>query len=199
MQFSTIEVEEIEDIRGVPFPRGVAFRDILVTGPLGSGKTTLVEAIHGWSEEGYVDLAQKYWWRSRLLTFRPREVHFGVPFVGHNTVVDGDWPLEQIERRRIQLPTRKRWFFNFSWRANFVFDFQLPPAEYVYEVRAKRAKTGSHRFDANLTRERVQSEVSAYEALALHFHTHGLRVFVRDQFMGRPRRIVDAPANDHSN
>ncbi len=191
MHLTTIEVEETDDIHGVLFPRSVSFRDIVVTGPLGSGKTTLVEAIHGWSEEGYVDLATRNWWRSRLLTFRPREIHFGVPFVGHDDVTDGNWPSAEIDINRIRLPAMKRRFFNFDWRA-FVFDFQLPPAEHIYDVRTARAKKGSHHLDATLTLDKVKNEVAAYETLASHFHQAGMEVYVRHENLGRPRRIIDA-------
>ena len=38
---TTEEVEDLTTIKGVPFPAGVRFRQILVTGPPGSGKITL--------------------------------------------------------------------------------------------------------------------------------------------------------------
>ncbi len=48
------EVDKLQAIRGLPFPAGVRFREIIVAGPPGSGKTTLLRAIGGWPEEGYL-------------------------------------------------------------------------------------------------------------------------------------------------
>ena len=86
--------DKLVELKGVYVPDGEPFRDFIVTGPPGSGKTTLLEALGGWPEEGYLDIAEKNWWRSRLLTFRPREVHLGIPFWDHensHSVSDREW------------------------------------------------------------------------------------------------------------
>jgi hypothetical protein len=45
--------------------------------------------------------------------------------------------------------------------------------------------------DDLLTQEIVEKQITAYEILALHFHYHGLKVYIRNSFEGRPRRIVN--------
>ncbi len=199
MTLASVEFEDITLIKGIPFPAGERFRQIIVTGPPGSGKTTLVTRLGGWPEEGYLDLAIPNWWRSPILTFRPREVHFGFPFVGFDeslAVFDREW-LEAptpLDLGRVQIPPAKRWFFNIDWRRRYVFDFQLLPPERLYAVRMARMDKGSHPVDQVLSLEQVRRQVAVYEALALHFHRCGLRLFLRTTFEGRPRRIVDTEA-----
>jgi len=181
-------------------PADVSFRQIIVTGPPASGKSTLLTRLGGWPEEGYLDLAEK-WWRQRLLTFRPREVHFGFPVIGWKyslAVFDPEWlegPVD-IDEVRIRIPPPKRGLFSVNWRARYAFDFQLPPPEQVYSVCRSRARSGTHPRDRQLTREHVRSQHDAYAALALILQRHGLRVYVREAFQGEPREIVDTQAAD---
>jgi hypothetical protein len=196
MHLNTVAVEDIAWIKDVPYPRGVHFRQIIVTGPPSSGKTTLIQKLQGWPEEGYLDLAQTDWWRSRILTFRPREVHFGLPFGALResyTVFDREWldsPVP-VDLKRVQIPPGKRWFFSTDWRARFVFDFQLLSADRIYTIRKARARAATHPVDERLTRDEVEKQVAVYETLALHFHRCGMHVIVRHTFDGMPRRIVD--------
>jgi len=195
MQLETQAIEDIQDIRGIAVPADVGFRQLIVSGPPASGKSTLLTKLGGWPEEGYLDLAEQ-WWRQRLLTFRPREVHFGFPVIGwqHSLAVfDPEW-LEgpaDIDAVRIQIPPPKRGLFSIDWRGRYAFDLQLPPPDHVFTVCQSRSRAGSHPRVQHLTREHVVRQHDAYAALALHFHRHGVRVYVRESFQGEPRRIID--------
>ena len=199
MPINTVVVEDVDWHKGVAYPRGVRFRNIIITGPPSSGKSSLVQKLGGWPEEGYIDLAQDHWWHSRILTFRPREVHFGIPFRGIReslSVFDPVWLATPalVDFRRIQIPPGKSLFFQINWRARFIFDFQLPPLEQLYSIRKQRAASESHPVDKLLSKELVERQSSVYEQLASHFHRSGMRVIVRTEFAGMPRIIVDPDA-----
>jgi len=197
IELELASIEQVEIFKGVAFPKDMRFRQLLVTGPPGSGKTKLITQIHGWPEEGYIDLTLKNWWRAKSLTFRPREVHLGLPFVGYPhamTVIDPEWleapePLE-LDESRILLPPEKKGLFSVDWRNRFCFEFSLPPPEEILEWRLKRRRLHSHPVDQTVTLGEVERQVAVYREVALYFSQVGLCVFVRDEFGGIPKYIV---------
>ena len=169
-------IENLQDINGVPFPEEIRFRQFLITGPPGAGKSTLVGKMRGWPYEGYVDLSIPKWWRVQSLTFRPREIHLGAPFKGRQealSVLDEEWVEDyqnlEIDYRRIAIPPERRWFFGTAWRARFVFEFILPPVDKVYAYRVERAKTGLFPRDRHITAEIVDYQVAFYRSIAWYF------------------------------
>ena len=190
-------VRGLQEFRGIPFAAGVGFRQIVVTGPPGSGKTTLISSIGGWPEEGYVDLTAAAWWRSRSLTFRPREVHLGVPLRGHDgalALFEKEWlaltePLP-LEPERIRLPARPHRLNPIDWRKKLVFEFLLPPAEQVFEARRQRSYKQTHPVDVDLSLAQTELQLAIYAEVAVLFHQGGLKVYVRDGFGVPPKRLA---------
>ena len=167
----TTGIGRLSSIRGVSIPEAVRFRELIFSGPPCSGKTSLITALRGWPEEGYLDLAEQGWWRQRSLAFRPREIHCGLPYIGHQhslSVFDQEWleTLPEINFQRIRIPPPKRWFYQVDWPNKYVFDIQVPPANKVYAILRARARTGSHPVDQGIIFEHVQRQLEVYGQLA---------------------------------
>jgi len=196
-----LKVDDIVNISGTHLPRNVNFNDLIVTGPPGCGKTSLIQSLGGWPMEGYIDLAKNNWWRDPVLAYRPREVHFGLPFEGHkrsHAVFDPEWMKSPtpivLDRVRIP-PDNFGRIFRRNWRSKYVFYFLLPQAEQLYAIRSGRAWLKSHPVDEHLSEELVEKQLQAYQALALQFQRCGLRVYIQQGYSGQPMRIVNTDAN----
>lgn len=195
---STEAIASLQIFKGISFPGDIRFRQILVTGPPGAGKSTLIMRLGGWSEEGYLDLGRKHWWRSEILAVRPREIHIGLPFVGLDEAVsvfdaqflDRD-PLPQVDFDRIMLPPRKRFVFTVDWYRRYVFEFLLPPAKLVFERRQIRARHSTHPVDAQLSLAICASQREIFHQLAVFMHAQGFQVYVREGIENPPLRFVE--------
>ena len=198
--FATEPVRELQTIKGIEYPLGVLFGQLLVTGPPGSGKTTLVTGIGGWPEEGVVDLCAPHWWRSRDLSFRPREVHLCLPFQGCDaclTVFADDWANKvppPLEPERILIPPKKRHFLAVDWRNRFLFEFLLPSAETIHRRRLQRREHAYHPDDEDLDPDKlsplIEAQLERFWQAALILHRRGLQVIVRESSDHPPRQFV---------
>jgi energy-coupling factor transporter ATP-binding protein EcfA2 len=196
MDLVTTTFEEVTVVRGVSLPAGTRFRQIIVTGPSGSGKSSMIRMLGGWPEEGCIDLSTKGWWRTQSLGLRPREVHLAVPLVGHQHAVSRFDEGAVVDTSRIQIPPAKRFFFSADWRGRYVFEFRLLPVDSVLDARSERADRGTHPGDASVNRALALVEREIYATVALHLHESGLSVYVRESFDGPPRRIVGVESDE---
>ena len=193
-QLDLVTMDDVQRIKGVFFPAGMKFRQLIVTGPPGSGKTRMINKIGGWPEEGFIDLTLKGWWRAQPLSLRPREVNLGLPFVGCKeplTVFDQDFlappePLE-VDLDCILLPPQKTHILSTDWRRRFMFEFAIPAPEQILEWRLARRRKESHPIDENVSMDQVMRQVAVFETVARHFHRNQILIYVRDEIEGMPK------------
>ncbi len=197
----TQPIEALQHFKGIDFPADLRFGQILVTGPPGAGKSTLIVRLGGWSEEGYLDLGRKHWWRSEILSVRPREIHLGLPFKGLANAVsvfDAEFldrdPLPLVDFDRIVLPPRKRFFFSVDWYRRYVFEFMLPPPELVFERRTQRALHSTHPVDAQLSLPICAAQLDVFRQVAEFLHQKGFKVYLREGADGRPCHFLESPS-----
>ncbi|MCG8426484.1 MAG: serine/threonine protein phosphatase [Chromatiales bacterium] len=196
--FDTQAINEVQTIKGGIFPADVTFRQLLITGPPGCGKSTQVSKLGGWPEEGYIDLSSPRWWTAQTLSLRPREIHLGIPFQGVDeplAVFDDGWlalDAPKIDFSRITLPPQKRYFFSVNWQERYVFEFLLPEPEVLYQRRMERGRQHTHPVDQqSLSLKIVTRQVLIYEQIALFFQRQGMSVYVREESDGVPLTIID--------
>jgi len=196
--FHTELITDIQTIKGVAFPANVEFRQLLITGPPGAGKSTMIRQLGGWSEEGYVDLSLNKWWTAQALSLRPREIHLGFPCQGFKdalAVFDEEWinslTPPELDLQRIQVPPIKRFFFSVNWRKRYTFEFVMPTPEDLFRQREKRAEKGTHHVDNGVNLDRVRKQVIIYQLAAQHLHHQGVNVYIREGTEGKLLRIAE--------
>lgn len=192
-------IKEVQLIRGIELPVGLEFRQLVVTGPPGAGKSYYIDQIRGWPNEGYLDLGRKGWWKDRSLVYRPREIHLGIPYVGYReslSVFDQEWldsPYDTltIDFPKIKLPPRAHSKLSTNWIDRYIFEFILPESKRVYKQRLNRQKDGYFPVDANLSLDMVNRQIQAYSDIALYLHRAGLNVYIRRDINEAPLLISE--------
>lgn len=191
-------VEALQSIRDIQLPAGLKFVQLVVTGPPGAGKSYYINTIHGWPNESYLDLTRDGWWRDQTLTYRPREVHLGLPFLGIDeplTVFDKEWlepedpPILQPER--IAIPPSSSSFILTNWRNRYIFEFLIPEPAIIFARRQARHTEGYFPVDDNLTKDMVEKQVAVYREVALYLHRAKMQVYIRADIHKPPMRIVE--------
>jgi len=195
---SLVPITQLQNVRGIDLPIGLTFVQLVVTGPPGAGKSYYINKIHGWPNEGYLDLTRKGWWRDKSLTYRPREVHLGLPFEGFSqalAVFDPEWieapkPLK-LQLERIKIPPDGSRFLQSNWRQRYIFEFLLPRAEVIFKQRQSRQSEGYFPVDESLTIDMVKRQLAIYQEVVLYLHRVKMQVYVRESLDQPPMCIVE--------
>lgn len=197
-QPGTRPIEALQRIKGMSFPAWLSYNQLLVTGPPGAGKSTLIQHLGGWPEEGYIDLARDQWWKAQSLSLRPREVHLGLPFKGvTQSLVTFDqswidqWSALELDYGRIRIPPKKQHFFSVDWRGRYAFEFLLPPAELLLSRRQSRAMQASHLVDHHISLEMIEAQLQLFMDVALYLQRQGLRLYLRQGPHEPPMELLD--------
>jgi hypothetical protein len=189
---------ELHHEKGVAIPAGVKFRQLLITGPPGAGKSTMIRKLRGWPDEGFIDLSLDKWWKTRSLSLRPREIHLGFPCRGYRdalAVFDEQWikslTAPELDLARVRLPPVKRRFYSVDWYKRYVFEFLIPEPEVLFAQRRKRQEEyGTHHVDKDLTLDRVKRQLLIYQIAAYHLCCSGLSTYIREGTESAPLEIV---------
>jgi len=157
----------------------------------------LITRLGGWSEEGYLDLGRRHWWRSEILSVRPREIHLGMPFVGLASaaaVFDVEFlerePFPAVDFARLVLPPRKRYFFSVDWYRRYVFEFLLPPADLLFARRCARAQESTHPVDSRISLAICAAQLAVFRRVAEFLHERGFYVYHRETMECAPQRFL---------
>ncbi|MBF0194196.1 MAG: hypothetical protein HQL71_06535 [Magnetococcales bacterium] len=185
---------KLKEKKGILYPGKMKFRSWIVAGTPGCGKSYLIDKIGGWPGEVAIDISMKKWWTVEPLSHRPREVHFSFPYDGMKdrfTVYDDRWSdadkFPKVDWDSIKIPNKKKFILAPNWRARFVFDFILPPPEWILKQRKQRYESADKRpMDWNPSRKWIQWQAEVHWGLAWHFHNSGLQVIVRPFNTARP-------------
>ncbi len=195
--FITDPYTQLKKIKDVDFPAHVTFRQLLITGPPGSGKSAMIRKLHGWPQEGYVDLSLNKWWTAQALSLRPREIHLGFPCIGFKdalAVFDEQWcqsltPLE-LDLARIKIPPEKKYFYSVDWKKRYIFEFLLPRPEDLLRQRKMRGRRGTHHVDDQITLGQVSKQITIYKMAAYYLFLQGQLVYIREGIDGLPLRVT---------
>lgn len=192
----TTAFQKYTSIKGIPFPKGSTFNQLIITGPPCSGKSTLIKRLGGWFEEGYLDLTFESWWKNKIFFTRPRELHLGLPFHEFDkplAIFQPAWLAnpQPIAFERVLLPPIKLYFWEIDWRKKFIFEFLIPSAETILQRRQIRAEQHTHHVDLPpLSLEMIQYQIRVYQEMALFFKDNGFSAHIREDLDGLPLRIL---------